>query len=356
MGRKNRFGKDEIPDTKSSMKIILPFKLLVLSIILVSGLSSCNPDKNTDAKIPVLIDTDANNELDDQHALAYLFFNGNTFSVAGVTVNVTMNGGGINEQYKEAERVMQLCDIYENIPLKKGATGSFSEIRKHVHDEIFDGSEAVNFIIDEAHKKRDQKLVLLPVGKITNIALALEKDPTIALEVRIVWLGTNYPDPGEYNMENDIEAMNYVLSVDVPFEFVTVRYGTETGSGYVSITREEIFKTMPGEGPQVNPVEGRHGGSFKNFGDYSVNLFENCEYYGYPPSRSLYDMTAVAILKNPSYALSGLIPAPVYADSVWVEKPGNERMITIWENFNRDSIMNDFHESMRNYKLVQNSD
>src|SRR4029453_2741022 len=36
-----------------------------------------------------LVDTDANNELDDQHALAYLLFNGRSFDVEGITVNAT---------------------------------------------------------------------------------------------------------------------------------------------------------------------------------------------------------------------------------------------------------------------------
>ena len=55
----------------------------------------------------------------------------------------------------------------------------------------------VNFIIETAKPKDDRRLVLLPVGKLTNIVLALKKDPSIAANVRIVWLGTNYPDPGE---------------------------------------------------------------------------------------------------------------------------------------------------------------
>jgi len=88
---------------------------------------------------------------------------------------------------------------------------------------MFDGHEAVDFIIEQAMKERDQKLVLLPVGKLTNIALALLKEPAIAGRIRIVWLGSNYPEPGEHNQDWDISSMNYVLDVEVPFEMVTVR-------------------------------------------------------------------------------------------------------------------------------------
>ena len=60
-----------------------------------------NETKEVPERIPILFDTDANNELDDQFALAYLLLNGETFDVRGTTVNATFNGGGIREHYNE---------------------------------------------------------------------------------------------------------------------------------------------------------------------------------------------------------------------------------------------------------------
>ena len=57
--------------------------------------------------IRVLLDTDANNEIDDQHAIAYMLLSGDAFVVEGLTVNRTDNGGDIEEQAKEAERVVR---------------------------------------------------------------------------------------------------------------------------------------------------------------------------------------------------------------------------------------------------------
>jgi len=124
-----------------------------LIIILVSVLSACSGgQKNSIAssKIPVIFDTDANNELDDQHALAYLLMNGDNFDVLGVTVNKTLGGGDIHEHYAEAERVMRLCDRFPGIPLFKGANGSYNEITSALESSVFDGSDAVNFIIQQA--------------------------------------------------------------------------------------------------------------------------------------------------------------------------------------------------------------
>lgn len=235
------------------------------------------------SKIPVIFDTDANNELDDQHALAYLLFNGETFDVRGVTVNTTKNGGNIDEQYAEAERVMKLSTLDGKVPLLKGADQNFTQIKDQTGSGTFDGSEAVNFIIREAQKSRSQPLLLLAVGKLTNVALALHKDPSIAQKVRVVWLGSNYPEPGEYNQDNDTTAMTYVLNTQVPFEMVTVRYGKPSGTDAVRASRTEINERMPGKGPRASsPVTGRHGEAFTTFGDYSVNLFEHITLHGPP--------------------------------------------------------------------------
>lgn len=126
--------------------------VFVLSLVLI-GFTSCQKSSDT-TKHRVLLDTDANNELDDQHAMAYLFFNGDVFDVAGITVNTTRNGGDIEGHYQEARRVMDLCNVYSSMPLHKGANASFEEIRQNLDKADFDGAEAVNFIIEEAHKKQ----------------------------------------------------------------------------------------------------------------------------------------------------------------------------------------------------------
>ena len=313
-------------------------------------------------KIDVIYDTDANNEVDDQHALAYLLFNGDYFNVVGVTVNATSSPDGfdiesdVQDHYDEARRVMQLCgDLYGIIPLLTGAQDSFEEIRIHLDQDDFDGSPAVNFIIEEALKERDHKLVLLPVGKLTNIALALEKEPAIAENVRIVWLGSNYPRTGEHNKVWDKESMNYILDQDVEFEFVTVRYGDPSGTDAVKVTQAQILHRMPGLGPEISePVVGRHGGEFNNWGDYSANLFEMYSMYGSPPSRALFDMAAVAILKNPDWAERKIIPAPIMdiENDVWVDRPENERELVLWEWFDIYGIMNDFFLTMENPVIV----
>ena len=335
--------------------ILRILSLLILGSLLLS-ISSCaekkenkkvvNKKDKTSSKLKVIFDTDANNELDDQHALAYLLFNGDTFEVEAVTVNATYNGGDIQGHYDEALRVMKLCNLDNDIPLLKGANGNFSDIIDTWDPEAYDGQKGVDYILESTKK---DSVVIIAVGKLTNIALALKKDPSFAERTKIVWLGSNYPEPGEYNQDNDTISMNYVLNSNIPFEMVTVRYGEPSGTDAVKVTKEEINQKMPGLGPTAKePVTGRHGGEFSTFGDYSVSLFEYIDYHGDPPSRPLFDMVAVAILKNKNWGERKMIPAPILIDNEWIERPQNHRKIGVWENFDKEELLKDFYNSLEN--------
>jgi inosine-uridine nucleoside N-ribohydrolase len=315
---------------------------LFTSLLIILVACQNQPAKTEIKKIKILIDSDANNELDDQHALAYSFLNSDIFEVVGVTVNNTRNGDGIQGQFDEALRVIQLFKLEKSMPLLKGADKSYAEIEPFINDSAFDGKPAVDFIIQEALKMSGEKLVLIPVGKLTNIALAIKKEPAIVSKIKVVWLGSNYPGPGEYNLDNDTTSVNPVIESGVEFEMVTVRYGEPSGTAAVTVTREDVTANLKGKGPNSETaITGRHGGTFSRFGDYSANLFEHIEMHGNPPSRALFDMAAVAIVKNPHWAEKKEIPAPKLQGVAWIEQPDNQNKIAIWENFNRDSIVND---------------
>lgn len=319
-------------------------KYLLLLLVISFKWSICQ-----EKKIPIILDTDANNELDDQHALAYLFFNEETFDIKGITVNTTYNGGEIDQHFDEAKRVADLCDVSGKYDILKGANSNFNELKAQVQSETYDGKTAVDFIIREARKSKKEKLVIAAIGKLTNVALAVEKDPSIKEQIRLVWLGSNYPEPGEYNQENDIPSLNYLLEQDLDFEIVTVRYGKKSGSDAVKVSLDEVHKKMKDKGPEVKPVIGRHGGSFTNFGNYSIELFSKIDLYGDPPSRALFDLVALAVLKNSQWGEKRSIPAPTVVTKNWIDRPHNQNRITLWENFDRKAIINDFYESLNQH-------
>jgi inosine-uridine nucleoside N-ribohydrolase len=182
----------------------------------------------------------------------------------------------------------------------------------------------------------------VPVGKLTNIALALAKAPDIVPNVRIVWLGSNYPQPGEYNLENDIPSVNAVIDSGAAFEMAIVASSEGMrGTAEVGMTRREMVERVAGKGPRVEPIEGRAGGTFTCVGDYLLNLFEQCSmddnYY-----RSLFDMAALATALYPDRAEVREIPAPILEGKEWKERPMASHTIKVLFNFNREAIIDDF--------------
>ena len=314
-------------------------RVLVVAALMVLC-ASCSRD---DGRIDVIFDTDANNEIDDQHAIAYLLLSDDVFNTLGLTTNTTRNGGDISLQTLEARRVTKLVGK-EDTPIYEGADGSFEDILPTIREKSFDGCQAVKFIVAQAKKHSSKSpLTVIAVGKLTNVALALALKPSIAKRIRLVWLGTNYPEPGEYNFDNDIPAVNYVLDTKVPFEITLVCGGKDNGTAAVKVSREHVHEYFTGIGPKASePVEGRHGGRFLFFGDYSVDLFDNVPEL----VRSLFDMSAVAIVKNPAWAKTRVIPAPTFQDGKWVERPDNPRTVTLWEYFDRDAIVADFEATL----------
>ena len=69
----------------SEVKIFTLTLSICVLLILLSGCSG-NSSITKHEKIRVLLDTDANNELDDQHAIAYMLLNGQVFEDVSVLV------------------------------------------------------------------------------------------------------------------------------------------------------------------------------------------------------------------------------------------------------------------------------
>jgi purine nucleosidase len=307
-------------------------------LIAVGFITACS--QTATEKIPVILDTDANNELDDQHAIAYLIFNDDLFDIRGITTNRTWNGGPVEEHTKEARRIVHLCDAEDRISVISGANGDYMTLKDSLDNPDYDGKQAVDFIVEQARQVPEgKKLLLIPVGKLTNIALALKKDPSIVGKVKVVWLGSNWPGPGEYNMDNDTSAVNPVIESGVELWVCTVAGGTME----VKTTRTAITDHLKGKGKLVDPVEGRHGGSFDRLGDYLVNLWENVG----QEERSLFDMAAVATVKNPQWAEDTVVYGSALMNGEWTAMNTREDSVVFFRNYDVAGVMGDFWTTMQ---------
>jgi inosine-uridine nucleoside N-ribohydrolase len=133
------------------------------------------------------------------------------------------------------------------------------------------------------------EITLVPVGPLTNIALAVEKDPSIVPLVKEVILmggsitGGNVNAAAEANIYNDPEAAQIVFQAGWPLTMV----GLEVGDKAL-LTRKYLDQLGQTHGPVDNFI-------------HSVGKFmvDRAEGFGIPGS-PMYDPSAVAVAIDPS--------------------------------------------------------
>ena len=185
----------------------------------------------------IIIDTDPG--VDDAMAI-FFALSSPELDVIGLTTifgNVRTDLATIN-----ALRLLETARRTD-IPVAKGATdpivGAFNNPAPFVHGDDGQGNvflpppsteplpePAAEFIVDQVMAFPGE-ITLVPIGPLTNIALALRLEPKIAHQVReVVLMGGNAFVPGlatpaaEPNIHNDPEAADIVFSADWPVTMV----------------------------------------------------------------------------------------------------------------------------------------
>ncbi len=173
-------------------------------------------------KIKVLLDSDICNEIDDQFAICYALSCPEKLDVLGITIEPfrvswrrTLSvRDSLVESRNEAYRLINLFGIkhsQENPFVFMGCDGFISE----GYDST---NPAVERIIQLA--KANKQLYICCTGTLTNIAMALKTDPSIATSLKIVWCGTDNILLDEFkdsNYAKDKEAFNVVVKSGVDF-------------------------------------------------------------------------------------------------------------------------------------------
>jgi purine nucleosidase len=150
-----------------------------------------------------------------------------------------------------------------------------------------------DLIIEMVHANPHQ-ITLVPIGPLTNIALAIEKDPSIVPLVKEVVImggaitGGNVNASAEANIANDPEAAQIVFQAGWPLTMVGLDVGDKT-----LLTRKHIEALKKHPGPESDFIY--------KVADYLIGLSEKFGESGTP----MYDPLAVGVAID-----SSLVKAP----------------------------------------------
>ena len=145
-----------------------------------------------------------------------------------------------------------------------------------------------DLIIELVHKY-PHEISLIPVGPLTNIALAVSKDPSIVPLVKDIVImggsitGGNVNGAAEANIYNDPDAASIVFNAG----WMVTMIGSDVGERTI-ITRKHLAELQAGHGPESDFVY--------KLADYYVTRSEKSGYQG----AAMYDPLAVAAVIDAS--------------------------------------------------------
>jgi purine nucleosidase len=252
----------------------------------------------------VIIDTDPGT--DDAMAIM-LALNSSEFDVRALTVvpgNVTAAQG--------LDNALRLVSLANRCDVAVAAGAQHPLFQKHVSAEYWHGKNglgnvelpaskckldprwAPDLIIQMIHAN-PHEITLIPIGPLTNIALALEKDPSIAPLVKEVVImggsitGGNLNGAAEFNIYGDPEAAQVVFQAGWPLTMVGLDVCNKT-----LLTRKQMAVLAKNPGPISDFIY--------KLADYLVTLNEKLG----EPGTAMFDPLAVGVAID-----STLVKAPL---------------------------------------------
>ena len=234
-----------------------------------------------------------------------------------------------------------------NVSVKEGQKLSYNEILKicnwlnfETKNRVFKGStdyicngynednDAVNKIIEIANKNK--KTYILAIGAITNIALAIKKEPKIIDKIEVIWLGGNeigYKDKLEYNFRQDIKAVKIVFNSKVKMTILPCR-------NVVSDLKIDI-NTLK------NNLENK-----SELCNYLIERFYNDGYHGVHETKEIWDISVIAYMINKNWFETEQISCPNIREDTSYEITDNKHNITFVTKLDRNKIYEDLFNKL----------
>ncbi len=280
-------------------------------------------------RVDAVLDTDTYNEIDDQFALSFMMKTPEKFCMKAVYAAPFFNGNssspedGMEKSYDEIINLLTLMDRKDFIRnVYKGSRGYLAD------EKTPQPSPAAEHLVSLAKGySPENRLYVVAIGAITNVASALLLCPEIANNIVIVWLGghaRHFPHTQEFNMMQDIAAARVVFSCPSPL----VQLPCGGTVDYCATSAPELRYWLQGKNALC---------------DYLVShTVEEAESYakGKPWTRVIWDITAPMWLMNEKGNLmsSSVMPAAMPEYDYSYSYPENGKPMAYTRFVYRDAI------------------
>ena len=191
-------------------------------ILFTSGLSSAHigvppvaqPNAAAPRPVPVVVITDCGADIDDQWALTHLLL------TRGIDVKAIVATHAVLAHVTSETAQRCVNDVLDHVRSRPSqwpsvARGSDGPIEAPEMPQKDAGADLL-LAISRGFSKRD-RLTVLVTGAATELASAIQRDPSIVNRISVVAMGFEDWNSGdEFNVKNDPAAWRVVLAADVP--------------------------------------------------------------------------------------------------------------------------------------------
>jgi inosine-uridine nucleoside N-ribohydrolase len=290
-------------------------------------------------RVNIVLDTDTYNEVDDQFALAYALLSPDAMRVEAVHAAPFTNsrskdpGDGMEKSYQEIHRVLDVLGDgagpqYPNKDrdrfVYRGSDRYFPAPGKPVE------SPAARDLIRRALMPRETPLYVVAVGAPTNVSSALLLEPRIRDKIVVVWLGAQpytMKSAREFNCRQDVPASQTLF---------------DSGVALINIPARNVSEHLRTTLPELE----RHLKGHSKIGDYLYRIVaeyerERSPRKGYPWSKVIWDISAIALLIRPEWVRTEVVPSPILTDQITWEHDPARHPVRVATGLDRDAIFDD---------------
>ena len=289
-------------------------------------ISKLNKKKIT-KKVNVILDTDIYNECDDQFAVAYLLKSQDKFNIEAITVapyhhdnNISIEEG-IDKSYDEIIKICNWLHFDWTNKLFKGSTD-------YLENDYNEENGAVNKIIEIVNK--NAKTYILAIGAITNVALAIKKEPKIINKIEVIWLGGHSflcKDNNDFNFKHDVQAVRNVFESKVKLTIIPCK-------NVASNLRTSIYELE-------HFLKGK-----SELCDYLCQRFYNDGVHGIQERRVIWDISVISYMINKEWFDTEEVSCPNINNDTSYELTTKNHKITVVNYLNVDKIYRDLFEKL----------
>ena len=177
-------------------------------------------------RLPVIIDADTGNEVDDLYALSRGLIEPSWNILALNATHWQTSHWAIENTMENSHRLNGVILGHLGLDLKTRRGGV---ARMYDWGDMAQHSAAAYEIIHQARAMPEgKKLTVIALGALTNVGSALFVDPSIADKLSLYWLGTSYDfeegitSTNDFNCIMDVQALHLILQSNVELHIMPI--------------------------------------------------------------------------------------------------------------------------------------